>query len=372
MVNMNASEILQQFPQMPMKIAPPPGLDHPALQVIDAPSTDYKVGEAVLALRSNGSWSKAVIKEIQKEKVIISFKEGVKHIRKEMMGRLLKKAETSGESSEETSLANQTALLEAENARLKRENMMMRLQSKEITSMYDAHVRQDPHGYMTNPWGVPQAACPTLVEDDTMIHFLAAKLMAKMGGKEDIRVRERSWGSTSTASGGPSWGLASIGEEEEDMEDDDVADTLPHERTTVMMRNIPNNACREQLTDLFDAEGFRGRYNLIYLPIDLKNKVGLGYAFINFVTNEGARAFTRHFEGFKNWNMQSEKVATVTWSDAMQGLDEHVERYRDCPVMHESIPDAYKPALFKDGVRVPFPEPTKKIRAPRPWSRRHA
>jgi hypothetical protein len=70
--------------------------------------------------------------------------------------------------------------------------------------------------------------------------------------------------------------------------------------------------------------------------------------------------------------MQSEKVAAVTWSDAMQGLDEHVERYRDCPVMHESIPDEFKPLLFKDGVRVPFPKPTKKIQAPRPWSRRHS
>jgi len=87
-------------------------------------------------------------------------------------------------------------------------------------------------------------------------------------------------------------------------------------------------------------------------------------------TSQDAKAFSTHFTGFTRWNMQSEKVCQVVWSDAMQGLDQHVERYRDCPVMHESIPDEFKPVLFKDGVRVLFPEPTKKIRAPRPWSRR--
>merc|ERR1719183_450180 len=64
------------------------------------------------------------------------------------------------------------------------------------------------------------------------------------------------------------------------------ADTLPHERTTVMMRNIPNNVTREQLLGIFNDEGFKGHYDLVYVPIDLKNRVGLGYAFINFVSNE--------------------------------------------------------------------------------------
>mmetsp|Transcript_30241 Transcript_30241/g.66134 ORF Transcript_30241/g.66134 Transcript_30241/m.66134 type:complete len:157 (-) Transcript_30241:119-589(-) len=33
--------------------------------------------------------------------------------------------------------------------------------------------------------------------------------------------------------------------------------------------------------------------------------------------------------------------------------------------MHEAVPDEYKPVVFQDGVRVPFPAATKKLRAPR-------
>jgi hypothetical protein len=386
MVNMIASEVVQSPMKVDLACVPPPGLEHPTLQQIEAPSDKYTVGEEVLALRSNGSWSKGTVTELQNFKIVVAFKEGVKHIRKENMERCLKKAETSQPMPlKEALLAEETAILELENARLKHENMMMRMQSQKIASVSDARMAypsQDPHGYIKNPSGSSQAACPTVCDDDTTKKSWASKWLSKVGVKENSNVRQSSWSSDSTASGGHSCGLASISEESEpDIDDNDVADTLPHslrdftlphERTTVMMRNIPNNASRKQLIGLLDAEGYQGRYNLIDLPIDLRNKVGLGYAFINFVTNEDAQAFSLHFQGFKSWGMQSEKVAAVTWSDAMQGLDEHVERYRDCPVMHESIPDEFKPLLFKDGVRVPFPKPTKKIQAPRPWSRRHS
>lgn len=42
-------------------------------------------------------------------------------------------------------------------------------------------------------------------------------------------------------------------------------------------------------------------------------------------------------------------------------------RYRDSPIMHGSVPDEFKPVIFEAGTgrRVDFPEPTKKLRAPR-------
>ena len=58
-------------------------------------------------------------------------------------------------------------------------------------------------------------------------------------------------------------------------------------------------------------------------------------------------------------------VCVVCWSSAFQGLLEHVERYRNSPVMHMTIPDEHKPALFSEGVRVPFPEPTQLVSVPR-------
>jgi len=86
--------------------------------------------------------------------------------------------------------------------------------------------------------------------------------------------------------------------------------------TTVMMRNIPNKYSREQLLDLFDDQGFATSYDLVYLPLDFKTGIGLGYAFINLVSNDEAQRFQQRFNGFSKWKTASPKVCEVSWSDA--------------------------------------------------------
>lgn len=137
------------------------------------------------------------------------------------------------------------------------------------------------------------------------------------------------------------------------------------EGTTVMLRNLPNNYTRAMMLELVDKEGFAGKYDFLYLPIDFKSNSSLGYAFANLVDHEQAELFRKKFEGFEGWAVPSQKVCCVNWSSPFQGLDAHVQRFRNSPVMHESVPDEHKPILFKDGTRIPFPEPTKSIRAPR-------
>merc|ERR1711988_1453343 len=92
---------------------------------------------------------------------------------------------------------------------------------------------------------------------------------------------------------------------------------------------------------------------------------GLGYAFVNFVDHDTAVKVKDHFEGFTGWKLNSQKVCAVTWGDPLQGLEAHIERYRNSPVMHEDVPDQYKPALYENGKRVDLPPPTKNIRPPR-------
>merc|ERR1719378_215127 len=133
-------------------------------------------------------------------------------------------------------------------------------------------------------------------------------------------------------------------------------------RTTVMMRNIPNDYNRKQLLDLIDKRGFGQCYDLVYLPVDFKKWVGLGYAFINFVSTAEAELFMQHFNGFSKWSIKTSKVCEVSWSDSLQGLEENIERYRNLQVMHESVPDDFKAALFNNGKRIPFPSPTRKIK----------
>eukprot|EP00930_Biecheleria_cincta_P059199 TRINITY_DN44952_c0_g1_i1.p1 TRINITY_DN44952_c0_g1~~TRINITY_DN44952_c0_g1_i1.p1 ORF type:complete len:241 (-),score=26.88 TRINITY_DN44952_c0_g1_i1:93-791(-) len=135
--------------------------------------------------------------------------------------------------------------------------------------------------------------------------------------------------------------------------------------TTVMFRNIPESYTREMLVDLFNKSGFKGYYDFVYLPINFRTDLVFGYAFVNFVDGEALSSFSRHFNGFKDWGLYTDKVAEVSVGCKLQGLEEHVRRYRDSPVMYRTVPDKHKPILFRNGVRVPFPPPTKKLRAPR-------
>jgi hypothetical protein len=148
----------------------------------------------------------------------------------------------------------------------------------------------------------------------------------------------------------------------------DVGDASTHAadvpQTTVMLRNLPNNHSRTMLIKLIDDQGFAGQYDFLYLPMDFKSHASLGYAFVNLLSLELAAKFWASFDGFKDWTVMSQKVCTVSWSHPHQGLEAHIERYRNSPVMHEDVPDEYKPMVFQDAVRGMFPPPTKRLRAP--------
>lgn len=173
------------------------------------------------------------------------------------------------------------------------------------------------------------------------------------------------WAAVPAAAGagacsGEAWESSVPGEAEAPLEEEDESTF-----TTVMMRNLPNNYSRHMLLELLDSEGFTACYNFIYLPIDFNSRASFAYAFINFVCSEDAARFRRHFDGFSKWAFPSEKVCQVDWSRPHQGLSAHVERYRNSPVMHESVDDECKPAMFENGMRAAFPPPVKRIKAPR-------
>lgn len=136
-------------------------------------------------------------------------------------------------------------------------------------------------------------------------------------------------------------------------------------RTTVMLRNLPNNYTRSMLLQMLESEGFGSLCNFVYLPIDFRTQAALGYAFVNVVSPEVVPHFWSVFDGFTNWAIPSRKVCYVSWCEPNQGLEAHIDRYRSSPVMHGSVPDEYKPVLLQNGCRIPFPKPTKAIRAPR-------
>jgi len=147
---------------------------------------------------------------------------------------------------------------------------------------------------------------------------------------------------------------------------DAPSDSVRDERTTVMLRNMPNNYTRAMVLELLESNGFDSRtYDFLYLPIDFRTNVALGYAIVDLVHPNLVERFWKVFDGFSSWAFPSRKVCFVSWCEPNQGKQAHMMRYRNSPVMHSSVPDEYKPLLLKSGRRIPFPKPTKKIQAPR-------
>merc|ERR1712136_734071 len=75
-----------------------------------------------------------------------------------------------------------------------------------------------------------------------------------------------------------------------------------------------NHYTRAMFLDMMNSEGFSGRYNFIYLPIDFKSGANLGYAFVNLVSPTVVPEFWGTFDGFSQWVLPSHKVCEVKWS----------------------------------------------------------
>jgi len=125
---------------------------------------------------------------------------------------------------------------------------------------------------------------------------------------------------------------------------------------------VPLFYTRDMLVDLFEAKGFSGHVDFLYVPIKFKTGLGFGYSFVNLTTHEQARKFILTFDGFDDWESSfSTTACNVRWSDS-QGCWPNVIRFQNSSLMGDDVPDFYKPVLFSSGVRIPFPEPTKNVR----------
>eukprot|EP00928_Gymnodinium_smaydae_P053249 TRINITY_DN37288_c0_g1_i1.p1 TRINITY_DN37288_c0_g1~~TRINITY_DN37288_c0_g1_i1.p1 ORF type:complete len:395 (+),score=85.26 TRINITY_DN37288_c0_g1_i1:103-1287(+) len=136
--------------------------------------------------------------------------------------------------------------------------------------------------------------------------------------------------------------------------------------TTVVLEELSSTCTGQLLRAVLDSRGFVGLYDFLFLPMDLRTRTCNGYALINFVDHDSASRAVDCFNGAVDWIVQSPSSCSATFSPHYQGLDSLIERYRNSPVMHEAVPDAYKPQLFDSkGLPVDFPAPTKALRMPR-------
>lgn len=137
------------------------------------------------------------------------------------------------------------------------------------------------------------------------------------------------------------------------------------ENTTLILKNLPVGCTQEGLRKILDELGLAGLYDFIYVPFDFKKLVALRYGYVNFEQHADAVKAMAILDGYSGWVVGSEKPCEVEWSGAQQGLYAHIERYRNSPVMHATVPEEYKPVLLQNGIRIAFPPPTQVVKPPK-------
>jgi len=114
--------------------------------------------------------------------------------------------------------------------------------------------------------------------------------------------------------------------------------TVYEDFKTVMLRHLPNKYSRQMLQDRLDALGFKDEYDLLYLPIDSRNKCNIGYAFVNFRTNDGVTKCFREFQGVESTKClpgyNSNKIVEVTPA-RVQGLEANVRHMQTSAVVQQ-------------------------------------
>lgn len=144
----------------------------------------------------------------------------------------------------------------------------------------------------------------------------------------------------------------------------DLAADSTRRVTTLMLRNIPNRYSQQTLLKEVNAKGFNGTYDFFYLPMDVRNRGNVGYAFINFVNQDAAARFRVTFSDHPFRLFSSRKIATVC--DAfVQGLENNLRHFEN-RVVTQARNDQYRPVIFHGGRRVCFEDALATARAADP------
>lgn len=136
-------------------------------------------------------------------------------------------------------------------------------------------------------------------------------------------------------------------------------------RRTLVFQRIPREYSRDMVVEMLHEHGFAGKFDFLYLPCNFANGRSFGYFFVNMISSANADDCMRYFNGFMDWRVASDNVCAVLWADT-DGLQANIQRYRNSPVMHPSVPSELQPILFgSKGVQIGFPAATRKLKAPK-------
>lgn len=83
-------------------------------------------------------------------------------------------------------------------------------------------------------------------------------------------------------------------------------------RTTIMIRHIPNKYTEEMLLERINRL-HEGTYDYFYLPLDLNNMCNIGYAFINFIDPVFIVPFYEDLNNQSWETFNSEKICEIAY-----------------------------------------------------------
>ncbi|XP_062199899.1 protein MEI2-like 6 [Phragmites australis] len=135
-------------------------------------------------------------------------------------------------------------------------------------------------------------------------------------------------------------------------------------RTSLMIRNIPNNFTRKNIMNIIDQHcaeenakvtsgggGVKSEYDFLYVPIDFRTKFNKGYAFVNVTTPDAAHRLWAHLHRHR-WTVGAcQKICEVDLA-VIQGRHKLVEHFSgsrfDCDT-EDFLPVWFQPP--RDGTR---------------------
>ncbi|KAH7860191.1 hypothetical protein Vadar_010415 [Vaccinium darrowii] len=129
------------------------------------------------------------------------------------------------------------------------------------------------------------------------------------------------------------------------------------QKTTLMIRNIPNQYRRSTMLEFLDvlcqdqnqkteleSEALHFEYDFLYLPIDFGTGDNYGYSFVNFTSATAAERIADSLQNQK-WNplknsrgivCLSKKICEVTWAN-IQGKEELVKHFQNSKFMCDNV-----------------------------------
>lgn len=89
--------------------------------------------------------------------------------------------------------------------------------------------------------------------------------------------------------------------------------------TTLAIRNLPFHLRQQDLLQALDGSGFAGLYDFVYLPHKFKEHRNLGFAFVNFISEEVAREFSAAWQHSYHFASKTMRKPLNICAAAVQG-----------------------------------------------------